>query len=162
MDGDDAPRELAQARGGELAGGDLGQHRDTLLGLVVAGETGAHHLQWLVGAVDLGDQVGAHLMLDERVGAVGRDQRFGADDEQVVRHHDARGVVTHLGVDVDVGLEFAVVVELLVREREELLGGQPLPRPRRRLNAFEDRLRRRQQVVVHAAEELNAEVAEVR
>ncbi len=127
MHGDDAGGELAQPEGGEPAAADLREHREPLLGLVVAGETGAEHLDRLRRAVDLGDEVRAHLVLDERVGTGTLHRRVRVDEQGVAAHHDPVDLVADLGVHVDLGVDLRVVVDLGLGELEELLRGEGLP-----------------------------------
>ena len=67
---DDARGELAQPSRREPADEVLGEHGQALLGLVVAGESGAQESQRLVGAVDVGDDVGADFVLEQGVDAL--------------------------------------------------------------------------------------------
>lgn len=70
VDGEHARCQLPQPVCRQAAAGDLGDNCQVLLGLVIAGEPGAEHLDRLCGTVDLRDEVGADLVMDERGGAV--------------------------------------------------------------------------------------------
>ena len=69
VDGDDPGRELAQPSRRETPGEVLGEHGQAFLGLVVAGESGAEQAQRLAGAVHVGDDVRADLVLEQGVDA---------------------------------------------------------------------------------------------
>ena len=64
---DDARGELAQPSRRETTDEILGEHRQAFLGLVVVGETSAEEAQRLVATVDVGDDVRADLVLQQRV-----------------------------------------------------------------------------------------------
>ena len=63
LDGDDPCREHAQASRVQAAGQVLGEHGKALLGLVVAGQSDGQQLQRLPGAVLVGDDMGADLVV---------------------------------------------------------------------------------------------------
>ena len=52
---------------GEPAHEVLGEHRQALLGLVMAGEPAGQHVERLVGTVDMGHHVGPDLVLEQRI-----------------------------------------------------------------------------------------------
>ena len=66
---DHSRRELAQAVRGEPAREILGEHRETFLRLLVAGEAAGERPQLLVGAVDIGDHVGPDFVVKQGLGA---------------------------------------------------------------------------------------------
>lgn len=123
-----------------LAAADLREDGEALLGLVVAGQARAEDTHRLGGAVDLGDEVRADLVLDEGVGPRDLDGGVGVDEQGVAAHHDAVDVVAHLGVDVDLGVDLAVVVDLGLREGEERGGVEALTRTLAAVDPLEDAL----------------------
>ena len=88
VNGQHASGELAQAKGGEPATGDLRQDGQTLLGLVVSREPGAQDLDRLGHPVDLRDQVGADLVVDQRHRPTLLHVRVGADEQGVAREEE--------------------------------------------------------------------------
>ena len=95
-DGDDPRREHPQASRVQPAGQVLGEHGEALLGLVVAGQADGQQRQGLPGAVLVGDDVGADLVVQQRLDPV-RPEGGGLGDEQPAeRHHQLGDVVAHL------------------------------------------------------------------
>ena len=78
----DARRELTQSERRQPPDGDLCEDGQPFLGLVVAREPGAHCLDRLRGAIDLGHQMSADLMLDKRLRSVAEDLRVRADEQR--------------------------------------------------------------------------------
>ena len=161
VDGEHPGGELAQSEGGEAAAADLGEHREPLLGLVVASESGAEHLDRLRGPVDLGDEVGADLVLEQRVGACPLHSGVGVDEERVARDHDAVDVVPDLRMHPDVLVDRGVEVDLGLGEGEELLGGDLLPLRLGGGDLLDDPLCLRPQLGGSTPVELDAQVTEV-
>ena len=97
-DGDDPRREHAEAPRVQSAGQVLGEHGEALLGLVVAGQPDREQRQRLPGAVLVGDDMGADLVVQQGLDAV-RPESGGLGDEQPAeRHHQLGDVVAHLDV----------------------------------------------------------------
>ena len=120
--GHHAAGELAEPERGEAAAGDLGEHGEALLGLVVAREPDAEHLDRLVAAVGLGHQVGADLVVEQRLGPRLLDLGLRPDQQDVAGDHDAVDVGPDLGVHVEVGVLGAIARDLLLGQGQELLG----------------------------------------
>ena len=116
VDRDDPRGELPEPRRRQPADEVLGEHRQALLGLVVAGEPAGQHVERLVGAVDVGHDVGPHLVVEQRLDprrpARGRS---GAIEDVAVGHHHPGAALAHLDVGLEVGGERPVAVELGLR-----------------------------------------------
>ena len=97
-DGDDPRREHAQTPRVQPAGQVLREHGESLLGLVVAGQADRQQRQWLPGAVLVGDDVGADLVVQQGLDAVRPDGGGLGDEQPAERHHQLGDVVAHLDV----------------------------------------------------------------
>ena len=101
----------------------FGEHGKALLGLVVARQTDPQQGQWLPGAVLVGDDMGADLVMQQRLDPV-RPERGGLGDEQPAeRHHQVGDVVAYLDVNRELWIQGAVSIELRTRRLRERPGG---------------------------------------
>ena len=70
---------------------------------------------------DLGHQVGADLVLQQRVDTGARDRGVARDEERVALHEHARHLVADLRMDAEIRVERTVMVDLGLRRGQEPL-----------------------------------------
>jgi hypothetical protein len=161
LHGDHPGRQLAQPPRGEPAHEVLDEDCEAFLGLVVLGEAGAQQSDRLVGPVDVGDDVGADLVLEERVHTRGRHFDGRCDQEIAVGHHHAAAVRSDLDVNVEVGVYRPVVVEFRLGQQREGLGIETIADLGRRLgDQVEQRLGVAEQCGADRPVELDAQLQE--
>ena len=97
-DGDDPGREHAETPRVQPAGQVLREHGEAFLGLVVAGQSDRQQLQGLPGAVLVGHDVGADLVVQQGLDAVRPDSGGLGDEQPAERHHQLGDVVAHVDV----------------------------------------------------------------
>ena len=91
-------REHPQAPRVQAAGEVLGEHGETLLGLVVPGQPDGQQRQGLPGTVLVGDDVGADLVVQQWLDPVRTEGGGLRDQRPTERHHQLGGVLAHLEV----------------------------------------------------------------
>src|SRR6478736_8377097 len=104
----------------------LGEHGQALLGLVVSGQPDREQLQWLPAAVLIGDDVGADLVVQQGLDAVGPDSSGFGDEQPAERHHQFRDVLAHVDVHWKIRIYGTVSIELRTSRFRERAGGDAL------------------------------------
>ena len=159
------PGQQTQPGPAEPAHQVFGQDCQAFLEGVVSGEPGIEVAQGLGPAVVVGQNVGAHLVLDQRLHPRGRDPRFGADEEVSAGHHETGDVLPYLDPGADCREALPEPRDLLLRSPGEL-GGVDRPALRGLPSARRDRLqhfdRKLLKTVFHRAVELDAAGQETR
>ena len=121
-DGYDPRREHAETPRVQSAGQVLGEHGKALLGLVVARQSDRQQRQWLPGAVLVGDDMGADLVVQQGLDAVRPESGGFGDEQPAERHHQLGDVVAHLDVSREVRIHGAVSIELRTSRLRERPG----------------------------------------
>ena len=100
----DTRGEHPEPPGREPADQPLGQDRQPLLQVLVAGQPVVQERERLGASVGVGQDVRPDLVRQERPDARGGDLGRGVDQQPALRHHQARG---HVGADLDLGRDVA-------------------------------------------------------
>ena len=96
------------------------------MGLVVAGQPDREQRQWLPGAVLIGDDVGADLVVQQGLEAVRPDSSGFGDEQLAERHHQLGDVLAHVDVHREVRINGTVSIELRTSRFRERAGGDAL------------------------------------
>jgi hypothetical protein len=144
----------------QSAGQILREHGKTLLGLVIARQSDPQQRQWLPGAIEVGDHMGADLMMQQRLDPLGPESGGLGNEQPAERHHQVGDVVAHLQVSREAGIHRTVSVELRTSRLRE--------RPRRHAPAvgslsrdgLQQLLRRRRQRLHDPSVELQRPIHE--
>jgi hypothetical protein len=140
-DGNNSAAEHAQPARVQPAGEVLGEHRQPLLGLVVTRQPDRQQFQGLPGAVVVGDDVGADLVVQQRLDPVGPDRGRLGDQQPAERHHQFGDVVAHVDAHREVRIDGAVALELSAGRVRERTGGDAAGAGRLRRDRLEQLLR---------------------
>ena len=123
----------------------LREHGQTLLGLVIARQSDRQQCQRLPGAVLIGDDMGADLVVQQGPDAVRPDSGGFGDEQPAERHHQLGDVLAHLDVNREVRIHGTVSIELLTSRFRERPGGDALGVGSSGRDGFEELLRSRRQ-----------------
>ena len=123
LDGEHPAGERPQPRPRQPADQVLGEHREPFLQLLVPGEPRVELLERLLLAVEVGEQVRADFVVQQRLDAVARHRCRRRDEQPIVRdHHARRDVVADFDLGDEARQPLVVVVDLVARGGDELLG----------------------------------------
>ena len=111
-DRDDPGGEHAETPRVQPAGQVLREHGETFLGLVVARQSDRQQLQGLPGAVLVGHDVGADLVVQQGLDTVRPDGGGRGDEQPAERHHELGDVVAHVDVRREVRIDGSIAIDL--------------------------------------------------